>query len=63
MYDADDPGTVISVFLITLFIPEIILFVRLWVLFRFSFNELRLSFGLSPIVPASGPGAISARYG
>lgn len=63
MFDAEDPGTIINEFLITLFIPGIALFVLLWALFRLVFNSLLLSVGLSPIVPADGAGAIAAGYG
>lgn len=63
LYDADDPGTVINEFLITVFVPGIVLFVVLWASFRLVFNELLLSFGLVPIVHQPGAGAISAGYG
>lgn len=63
MYDAEDPGTIINEFLITLFVPGIVLSVALWASFRLLFNELLLSYGLPAIVPEPGAGAISVGYG
>jgi hypothetical protein len=63
MFDAEKPGTVINEFLITLFVPGIVLFASLWALFRLVFNDLLLSVGLPPIEPAEGAGAIAAGYG
>lgn len=63
MYDADDPGTVLNEFLITLFVPGIFLFVALWAAFRLVFDDVLLAYGLGPIVPQEGAGAIAAGYG
>lgn len=63
MYDAEEPGTIINEFLITLFVPGIIAFVGLWAVFRLYWNDILISWGLPPIVPQSGAGAISGGYG
>lgn len=63
MYDADDPGTVINEFLITLFIPGTAVFVSLWAVFRLFLNDFLIAVGLSPLVPAYGTGAIESGYG
>lgn len=63
MCDANDQGKIINEFLITLFVPGIVVFVVLWAAFRLVFNDLLLSYGLPPIIPQSGAGAISAGYG
>lgn len=63
MYDADDPGTVINEFLITLFVPGILLFVGLWAAFRLLFDGLLRSSGLPPLEPAHGAGVIETGYG
>ncbi|ELY84151.1 hypothetical protein [Natrinema altunense] len=63
MYDADDPGTIINEFFITLFVPGITLFAALWAVFRLFLNEFLNSIGLVPLVPAYGAGAIESGYG
>lgn len=63
MYDAEEPGTILNEFLLTLFVPGISLFVLLWALFRLVFNSVLLSAGLPPIVPADGAGTIAAGFG
>ncbi|ELY80990.1 hypothetical protein [Natrinema gari] len=63
MYDADDPGTIINEFLITLFVPGITLFASLWLVFRLFLNEFLSSIGLVPLEPAYGAGAIESGYG
>lgn len=63
MYDADDPGTIINEFLITLFVPGITIFASLWAVFRLFLNEFLSSIGLGPLVPAYGVGAIESGYG
>lgn len=54
MYDAEDPGTVINEFLVSLFVPGIALFVVLWAAFRLVFDDLLRAIGLPPIEPAPG---------
>lgn len=63
MFDAEEPGTILNEFLVALFVPGIVLFATLWVLFRTVFDSLLLSVGLSPIVPAEGAGAVASGYG
>lgn len=63
MYDAEEPGTIINEFLITLFVPGIIAFVGCWAVFRLYWNDILISWGLTPVVPQSGAGAISGGYG
>lgn len=63
MYDSEDPGAVVNEFLITLFVPGIVAFVGVWTLFRVVLNDHMLSYGLEPIVPRHGAGAIAAGYG
>lgn len=63
MYDADDPGAVVNEFLVTLFVPGIIVFVGVWATIRLVLDDLLLSYGLEPIVPREGGGAIAAGYG
>lgn len=63
LYDADDPGTIINEFLITLFVPGVLVFVALWASFRLAFDDLLRSYGLGPLVPAPGAGAIASGYG
>jgi|GEM_PF-6941591 len=63
MFDADDPGTIFNEFLIALFGPGILLFVGLWLSFRFVFDGLLRSLGLPEIVPADGAGVLAAGYG
>lgn len=63
MFDADEPWTVLNEFLLTIFVPGIVLFVGLWAVFRLHWNGLLLSWGLAPIVPEEGAGAVAAGYG
>ncbi|MBP1986019.1 hypothetical protein [Halolamina salifodinae] len=63
LFDADDPGTIVNEFLITLFVPGILVLVALWASFRLVFDDLLRSYGLTPLVPARGAGAIASGYG
>jgi small-conductance mechanosensitive channel len=63
LYDAEEPGTVINEFLITLFIPGIVFLVALWATFRLLFDDLLLAYGLPPLTAASGRAAIASGYG
>lgn len=63
MFDADDPGTIINEFLISIFVPGILLLVAVWASFRLVFNDLLLSVGLSPITPAYGAGSFASGFG
>lgn len=63
VYDADDPSAVVNEFLVTLFVPGIVAFVGMWVTFRLVLDDLLLSYGLGPIVPREGAGAVAAGYG
>lgn len=61
--DAEEPGTVINEFLVTLFLPGIFLFVALWASFRLVFDEFLRYLGLELIVPATGPRAVALGLG
>lgn len=63
MYDAEDPGTIINEFLLTLFLPGITVFVGLWAAFRLVFDDLLRSVGLPPIEPAYGAGLFVSGFG
>jgi hypothetical protein len=63
MYDADDPGTILDEFFLSLFLPGIVLLVAVWAAFRLVFNDLLISVGLDPIVPAYGAGTFAGGFG
>lgn len=63
MFDADDPGTVINEFLVSLFVPGIVLLVVVWASFRLVFNDALVSIGLDPISPAYGAGIFAGGIG
>ncbi|UPV76089.1 hypothetical protein M0R89_08540 [Halorussus limi] len=63
MFDADDPGTIINEFLVSIFVPGITLLVAVWASFRLVFNDLLLSVGLDPITPAYGARTFAGGFG
>lgn len=63
LYDAEDLDAVLNEFLITIFVPSLVLLVVLWASFRLVFDELLLSYGLAHLTPADGPGAVATGYG
>ncbi|MFD1512523.1 hypothetical protein [Halomarina rubra] len=63
MFESDDPAELMNDLLLFVFIPAALTFSGLWLAFRLVFDEMLSAYGLPPIEPQPGYGAIAAGHG